>query len=97
MAAANWRPEPLTSVSHYTEALGLLMFDKQNYRLVYIEILIKDRKYFYKSWQDYNIFRKSNNRHIWRFQRNVENISIKAAMIISYSESGISKVFLFLA
>jgi len=59
MAAANWRPEPLTSVSHYTEALGLLMFVKQNYRLMYIEIL-KDRKYL----QDYNIFKKYNNRHI---------------------------------
>jgi len=97
MAAANWRPEPLTSVSHYTEALGLLMFDKQNYRLVYIEILIKDRKYFYKRWLDYNIFKIYYNRHIYRFQGNVKNISIKAAMIISYSESAISKVFLFLA
>jgi len=48
MAAANWRPEPLTSVSHYTEVLGLLMFDKQSYRLTYIEISMKDRKYFNK-------------------------------------------------
>jgi len=40
MAAANWRPEPLTSVSHYTEALRLLMFDKQNYRHMYTEILM---------------------------------------------------------